>query len=295
MRINKRITLLGRLLLPLMLCGVSVTQAAAASSSDDRIAYLRLTGQIWQVWLTDAAGRTHQQLTFEEADVSRVSWGKSRNELLCNTNDGSVYLLDVETRKKSPVSMESAGVYDAQWSPDGKRVAFTATTSLQADNAEIWVADIDGKNVRKLTDHVTVALTPTWNPKTGAVLYSAGKPGQNQEIWSIHPVSGANEQLTISKSSSLDPSVNASGDLLYSSDVQGTFDIWLRAGRNAAVPVVQSPAFEAQPSWSPDGRRLVFYRLDGSSRRLWVYDLNKKVEYPLTPDGTLSRYPAWAH
>lgn len=292
MRINRCLIRLAQCVLPLCLV-MAMAHPAAARSMNDAIAYLRLTDGFWQVWLTDSAGENHQQLTFDESDKSRVSWGPTRRQLLCNTNDGSIYLIDVATRQQTPVPIESSGVYDAQWSPDGKQIAFTATTSLQADNAEIWVADADGKNVRKLTDHVTVALTPTWNPQTGAVLYSAGKPGHNQEIWSIHPAKGGSEQLTISKSSSLDPNVSATGVLLYSSDASGNFDIWLREGKQPAIRVVDSPAFEAQPSWSPDGRRLVFYRLDGQLRRLWIYDREKKMEYPITPASSQSRYPAW--
>lgn len=264
-----------------------------AESPAAEIAYLRLTNHIWQVWLTDERGSTHRQLTFDGLDKTRVSWSPDHRRLLCNNNDGSAFILDIKSEQSEKLNLDAIGVFDAQWSPDGNQVAFSATTSLQADNAEIWIANIDGSNKKKITDHIAVALTPTWNPKTGAILYSAGKPGSNQEIWSVNPVAGKSEQITISKSSALDPSVNRDGDMLFSSDMEGNYNIWMMDASQRVKKITQSDAYNAQPSWSPDGKKMVLYRLDGKARRLWVYDFASGTEHAITPPDSFSRYPAW--
>jgi Tol biopolymer transport system component len=266
--------------------------ANLAFAKDD-IAYLRLTDNFWQVWVTDATGSSHRQITFDPIDKARVSWSADRQKLLCNQNDGRALFVDINGGKKEFLPLDALGVFDVQLSADGKHIAYSATTSLQADNAEIWLADANGRNQRKLTDHIAVALTPAWNVKTGAILYSAGKPGANQEIWSVDPRTGDSEQITISKSSAVDPSVNVKGEMLFSSDMQGNYSIWLLDNSKKMKRITQLDAFDAQPSWSPSENKFAFYRLDGKKRRIWVHDLNSGKELPITPESVASRYPAW--
>ena len=266
---------------------------ASESSSDALIAYLRLTEGYWQVWVTDAEGKQHRQITSDLVDKARVSWNPEHTQLLCNANDGSLQIIELGSSKVRKIELDSLSVFDAQWSPSGKQLAYSATTSLQADNAEIWIADIDGQSKQKITNSLAVALTPAWNPKNNSVLYAAGKPGKNQELWEVNPVTGQSEQLTVSHSSALDPSVNPQGDIVYSSDVTGRFNLWLMDAARKTEQLTKSTAFDAQPSWSPDSTQIVFYRLEGNIRRLWVLNLKTREVRPITPANVASRYPAW--
>ena len=47
------------------------------------------------------------------------------------------------------------------WSPDGTRIAFSSTRD---GNSEIYVVNRDGSNVRRLTNHPGIDITPTWSP-----------------------------------------------------------------------------------------------------------------------------------
>lgn len=277
----------------LLLLTLAVGGHAAEQQIVDQIAYLRLTNHYWQVWVTDAEGGQHRQITFDPIDKARVSWAPDRTKLLCNSNDGALQIIDLNTLAASPIPLDSVSVYDAQWSPSGKQITYTATTTLQADNAEIWVASIDGTAKKKITDNLSVALTPAWNPKRGSVLYSAGKPGKNQELWEVNPLSGQSEQLTVSKSSALDPSISAEGEIVYSSDVSGYFNLWKMNAEQKPENLTSSSAYDAQPSWSPDGTQVAFYRLERNVRRVWVINLKTRALRPITPADAMSRYPAW--
>ena len=50
----------------------------------------------------------------------------------------------------------------ADWSPDGKRIAFTIR--LPGVMNDIYVIDITGDNLRRLTDHPWQDLEPAWSP-----------------------------------------------------------------------------------------------------------------------------------
>ena len=51
------------------------------------------------------------------------------------------------------------------WSPDGTRLAFSSTRD---GNPEIYVVNRDGSNLRRLTNHPGIDITPTWSPDRDA-------------------------------------------------------------------------------------------------------------------------------
>lgn len=259
-----------------------------------KIAYLRYTNDFWQVWVTDVNGNIQEQLTSDEVDKSRISWSSELGLLLVNSNDGKLLLLDVQTKKKTPASVDSLEVFDAQLSPDGTQIAYTATTSLQADNAEVWVADLNGATKRKITNNTAVTLYPSWNPKDNSILYSAGAPGKNQELWRASlQAATQSEQLTISPFSSLDPNANSAGEILYSSDQTGYYNIWLLNETQKQRQITNSTSYDAQPVWNQSGTAFVFFRILSNKKQIWVYDMSSGIEFPITPDTVLSRGAVW--
>jgi TolB protein len=233
----------------------------AMADAGAELAYLRFTQGYWQVWVTDKKGVAHRQITFDKVDKTKTSWSPDRSRLLANTNEGNLWIIDVKTLEKKSVSVNAVAVFDAQWSPDGKQIAYTSTTSLQADNAEVWVARIEGDETIKVTQNTAVALSPAWNPKNNSILFSAGAPGKNQELWEVHPLSGKSEQITVSKYSSLDPSANREGKILYSCNQSGHYTIWLLDEKQNRKQITTTQGYDGQPSWSPSGASFAFFRI----------------------------------
>jgi TolB protein len=65
------------------------------------------------------------------------------------------------------------------WSPDGSKIAFA--TSRDGSDMEIYVADWNGKNLRRLTVNKGVDVSPVWNPKTGReIAFTSGRTGSAQ-------------------------------------------------------------------------------------------------------------------
>ena len=59
-------------------------------------------------------------------------------------------------------------------SPDGNRVLFTATHD---GDPEIYVVDVDGSNLRKLTDNEFVDAQPTWFPSGQRIFFVSDRGG----------------------------------------------------------------------------------------------------------------------
>ena len=67
------------------------------------------------------------------------------------------------------------------FSPDGTRLAFT---SNRDGNPELYIMNVDGSNIRRLTNHPAIDTTPTWSP-TGTQIAFTSDRGGAPSIWVV--------------------------------------------------------------------------------------------------------------
>ena len=269
---------------------------AGLQADEAKIAYLRLTDGFWQVWLTDPAGDRHVQVSFDETDKTRVSWMPNRKALVCNVNDGRIQRISADGKHTEYLTLPVSGMFDAQVSPDGKRLAFSLPSTQKKDNNSIWMVGIDGKGLRKLTNQPELEISPSWRPDGAEIVYSAGKTVEAHELWQVSLKDHAQEQLTAGTLSlKVDPAVSPAGVIAYSDNQAGSYDIWV-LDKDGGKParITDMPEFEGEPSWSPDGKALAFSVYRSGENRIWVSDNVGKGARPVTPAGVRSRSPVWA-
>jgi dipeptidyl aminopeptidase/acylaminoacyl peptidase len=89
-------------------------------------------------------------------------------------------------------------VSDPQVSPDGKTVAFVVTTYDKAENtsnSNIFLVQIDGSDVRQLTDAKKTNNTPRWMPDGKSIAFVSTRDGESQ-IWVISVTGGEAAKVT---------------------------------------------------------------------------------------------------
>ena len=63
---------------------------------------------------------------------------------------------------------------DPAFSPDGTKIAFVATHD---GDAEIYVMNIDGTGLKRLTDNEHVDAVPTWSPDGRRIVFVSDRTG----------------------------------------------------------------------------------------------------------------------
>ena len=89
--------------------------------------------------------------------------------------------------------------YDTQseWSPDGKRIAFTRVK--REGSAAIWVIGVDGTGLRRLTPFRADAGNPNWSPDGTKLVFNTHfdpGPGQSANIYVMRPDGSHKKALT---------------------------------------------------------------------------------------------------
>ncbi|MCI0487280.1 MAG: S9 family peptidase [Blastocatellia bacterium] len=78
-----------------------------------------------------------------------------------------IWLIDVETKKASELVKGDYVARDPQWSPDGRRIAYTTTPTPKADDgslSDIWIIDVESGKQRKLIENEGPDNSPRWSP-----------------------------------------------------------------------------------------------------------------------------------
>jgi TolB protein len=196
-----------------------------------------------------------------------------------STRDGraNIWLLDVRRKTLLNLTEGSSGDFRPAWSPDGTQLAFSSDrdsshTPSSAPGAapffiplrtQIYVMARDGTQLRRLTSAAESAGGPSWSADGAKVVYYESNAA-GSEIYSIDVASGVREQVSNASGAKSAPRWVAGSGVMWSS--VGPF--WSPNGMPGQAPVGIERASGTpgtrgsfrSPSWSGDGKRLVFHR-----------------------------------
>jgi len=229
---------------------------------ETRIAAIRKTAEGRELVLFDVDGQRPQVLLSERMLLLMPAWRPDGRELLVTSYRNGrpelfVYRL-AERRLRKLISVGAltmGGVY----SPDGTRIAFTA--SQNGGTTDVWVADADGGNPRRLTKHPADDLSPTWSPDGRRIAFVSNRAGSPQ-IYVMNADGSDARRLTFQGNYNQTPQWSPRGDLIAftARDERKVFDIFVVSpdtGKIARVTQNQGATNE-EPTWAPNGRLLAF-------------------------------------
>ncbi|MGJ3239263.1 MAG: TolB family protein [Anaerolineae bacterium] len=139
----------------------------AWSPDGERLVYNNNRGGTENVYLLDLATRTSTQLTDGDVDLMHPFWSLDGQQLfyvretdaLYRTGELSIMQMDVDGQN---VQMLTDSVHaDPVWSPAGSHVAFM---SNETGNWQLYVSQVDGSNLRRVTDGEGDHMFPVWMP-----------------------------------------------------------------------------------------------------------------------------------
>ena len=263
-----------------------------AESAD--IAFLGHDGTYWQAWVMDEQGQQVRKVTTSPYDKARISWLPDGQRLLVNGVQGQLEVVGLDGRVVREVSLPVARTTDAAMSPDGKYIAFSLRTAEGIDTNDIWVSRADGTSARPVIKLPYLQHLPAWGPHARWIYFSSGRGGQEDNLWKVHVETRQLEQLTSGALYNFEADVWWSGAIAFSSNREtGDYDIWIRDIDGTERRVAPLPGRDGWPSWSPDGRSIVFHRFENGVPNLWHLDVEKGSARRITSFEHGAMRPAW--
>lgn len=192
------------------------------------------------------------------------------------------------------------------------RILYTLKSSDQSGKwiSDIWEADYDGHNPRKILEGAGYCVTPSYIPAksgytNGSIIYTSYKNGQ-PKIYVSQINEGIGRRLSLVRGNQLMPVVSRQRDkMAFICDVAGNPDLFVQAfslekgllGKPQQV-FANGQAAQGTPTFSPDGTSLAFVSNKDGTPRIYLIDLLSDQKKPqiklLTKYSRESTAPSWS-
>lgn len=188
-----------------------------------------------------------------------------------------------------------SGVFAFCWSPDGQSIAWLR--NFEGENSEIFIRHLETGAERQLTSMKVRIDEVSW-ANNGQILFSSDKSG-NRDIWAISERGGDVQQITRGPGEDYPSRISADSRRLVYRQEQTISHLWTAGvdGQNARQLTVDDQLF-AEPSFSPDAKRIVFTSGLGdpfwSERHIFMMQSDWSGRTQLTSGNTTDRNPSWS-
>jgi TolB protein len=276
------------------------TLASQRGIAQTKVAFVWAHNGTKELAVMDYDGYNVRQLTYDRSISVRPRWSPDGRKLVYTSYKNlfpDVLEVDLYTGQRLRLASYPGLNTGAAFSPDGLSIALTLS---KTGNPELYTMDAQGGNLRQLTHTRGGESSPTWSPDGRGITYVSDDSGAPQ-IWTISKDGGAASRLTISPSYNTEPDWSrppANSEmkpmLAVTSRVGGKFQIGVyESGSGAVRPVAADGVDNADPSWAPDGRHLIFTKTQHWRSQLYLLDVvsGEQVQLPGIEGGASE--PAW--
>jgi len=208
-----------------------------------------------------------------------------------------VYLLDIETGVQEVVGDFPGMTFAPRFSPDGKKIIMSFAMD---GNSDIYTMDLENRIVERITNHPSIDTSPSYSPDGKYICFNSDRSGY-QQIYVMKSDGSKVKRISFGKGLYGTPVWSPRGDLIAFTKLhKGKFYIGVMRIDGKGERLLTENYYQEAPSWSPNGRVLIFYRETktdsegkGFSAKLWSIDLTGYNERLVKTESDASD-PSWS-
>ena len=226
-----------------------------------------------EVYISDYDGRNPQRVTVNRSLNITPSWSADGRAIAYTSYQRGFSDVFVSFIYEGRLETPAAGNPKEQnwlpdWSPDGRQIAFT---SNRDGNPELYIVDVDGSNLTRLTHNPAIDTSPTWSPTGNQLAFTSDRSGRPQ-IYVIG-VNGTGIRRMTFESYCDRPTWSPApfNEIAYSSRTGPGHDIKVL---ELASGVVRQLTFglgtNESPAYAPNGRHLAFTSTRSGEKQIFT-------------------------
>ena len=233
----------------------------------DRVIASNPTGD-FEIFVMNADGSNQRQITFNLNDDGQPAWSPDGKMIVfvhqmyspeeeeeAGLNNHDLWTIRADGSGQRPLTANPFDDHEPNWSPDGKKIAFTTNP---ADNSDVYTVNATGSNLRRLTDADGIDSGANWSPDGKMLAFDSERDG-NGEVYVMRADGGRQTRLTFNPAFDLlsvwSPDARK---LAFTSDRDvsdanpDNFEVYtMRADGSRQLNRTNNPAFEFDADWQP--------------------------------------------
>jgi TolB protein len=266
---------------------------------DSRVVFVDESGpaehRVKRLALMDQDGANVRYLTRGADLVLTPRFSPSSQEITYmefGQGDPKVYLFNIETGQREIVGNFPGMSFSPRFSPDGQRIIMSLQ---QGANSNLFVMDLRSRSTTRLTDTPAIDTSPSYSPDGSQLCFESDRGGK-QQIYVMPAGGGGAQRISFGDGQYSTPVWSPRGDYIaITKQGGGQFSIGIIKPDGSGERILTSGFHNEGPTFSPNGRVLMFFRDPGGSggSSLFTIDISGRNELKQPTPGYASD-PAWS-
>ena len=270
---------------------------------DTRVVYVSETGpatnRTKRLAIMDQDGENHKFLTSASAMALTPRFSPNMQKVVYMSYSGEtprVYILDIESGRQELLGNFPGMTFAPRFSPDGKKVVLSYEAGGKSN---IYEMNLATRQKKQLTFGSAIDTSPSYSPDGSQIVFNSDRAG-SQQLYVMNADGSDIKRITYSGGRYATPVWSPRGDYIaFTKMAGGQFYIGVMFPDGSGERLLASGWLVEGPTWSPNGRVLMYFRQEpGSSRsnapvKLYSIDLTGYNERMMVTPGEGSD-PAWS-
>ena len=244
-----------------------------------------------EIYVADFDGHNAKAVTHDHVLVAAPCWIPGRFALQYGSyklGNSAIFSHDLSTGTRKTVAWYGGSNMSPAVSPDGRKVAMILSKDGWPD---LYVVDIDGANLKRLTKSPEDESGPCWSPDGNWICF-ATKLKERRSLCKVPAWGGPAQRIpTTGVLNPTEPDWSPDGKWIAFTAQMGGFEICVVPSQGGNVTELVPGE---DPSWSPNSRTLIFSRRSGGGHLSLLDVPTKQVkDVPRISSGENSQ-PSWA-
>ena len=260
-----------------------------------QVAYVSRLGRFKELFVMDLDGSNRKQLTRDNGLAISPSWDFDNSKIIYTSyrsRKPELYTIPVEGGSPHQLTERPGLEIGAKFSPKGGAIATSATVG---DVSKIVLLDLSGRLISKLTSGDSIDVSPSYSPDGSQIAFCSNRQGGPQ-IYTMASSGEPAKRISFTNSNyCTSPAWSPKGDKIAFVCRSGGNQLFVVPVGGGNPTQLTFAGDNEDPSWSPDGRFLVFSsNLGGGPRGVTVLSLLGGSPVKVTNPKAEDSQPAWS-